>query len=975
VAKLISEVADALDYAHGRGVIHRDIKPANLMLSGDGKLCITDFGLARVAQEPGMTVSGSLMGTPAYMSPEQITAGRVKLDHRTDVYSLGAVLYELLSHRRPFPGESREEILGGILTKDPRPPRRFNPRIPLDLETICQKAMEKDQDRRYQKAGEFANDLRQYLQGGLITARRAGLPRRTWKSIRRHPVTATVIVGVIVIALLGTFAQRLWIGRSEEAAQRLVADAEVDLRKGTYRQGLEKIDRALEIDPDLAGAKRIRGRLLFEAWWDPRALAQAARELLELDPEDWEAHGWLAFAAFHLGDIDAEAHRAAVEHYAPDTADAWYIRAVVSRSQTEAVRYLDRVLEIDPGHVWARLFRSEAKRRLHDTEGGIADARTAIAARPRASRGYRYLGNVYLFALRDFDQALDQYAKAVAVAPDDPLAYSSRSWVYRPGYRDEVELGLKDVNRALEIAPAAWYFLDDRAYLLARMSRYDEALDDARRAIELEPHYFEGWRQALWALWRLQRLDELRQAMGELRDLAVNWPNRHLAAVAYQSLSYYHRVLDEDDEAMAAARKAVELDPMEVDGYTQLVYAKQAQAGAGAIGEACDELQALELSEPEPLKKRAVFLRDGCRRPEAALADLASAIEFAPQWADLYYERGQLHSSRAEYAAAIADYDLAIERAPLWPDPHCLRGNSLTQLKRYEEALASITRALELAPRHANALFNRANLYMNLERFEEALADLDRCIELAGGPRVTAGNVRVTQAMALAKLGREEEALEAADLLVANNPSLDGAIRFRAQFSMLLGRSDEALEYAERAVEHSPKNAMNYAYRARAILNGDDDCDHVLADLATAHELAPDNPAVANEIAWCQATMVCRQCPDGYDGRLALDLARMAVEDKPEGDYTQIVHGMALYRHGRLLEAREALLRAAELRVPKPEPWELFALAMTEWKLGNRADARSHYNRGVARMDETYPRFPEFILFRDEAAEVLGIEE
>jgi serine/threonine protein kinase len=134
VAKLLAEVADALHYAHGHGIVHRDIKPANLMLSNDGRLCVTDFGLAQVAQEPRMTVSGSPMGTPAYMSPEQVAAGRVKLDHRTDVYSLGTVLYEMLTLRRPFSGDSREEVLSGILTKDPRPPRRFRRRgadVPL----------------------------------------------------------------------------------------------------------------------------------------------------------------------------------------------------------------------------------------------------------------------------------------------------------------------------------------------------------------------------------------------------------------------------------------------------------------------------------------------------------------------------------------------------------------------------------------------------------------------------------------------------------------------------------------------------------------------------------------------------------------------------------------------------------------------------------------------------------------------------
>ena len=154
MARLLADVGDALHYAHERGVIHRDVKPANLLLSGDGRLCLGDFGLARVAQEPGMTVSGSFLGTPAYMSPEQVAAGRVKLDHRTDVYSLGAVLYEMLTLQRPFQGDSREQILTGILSKDPRPPRKINPHVSRsDLETICLKAMEKDPDRRYATAG------------------------------------------------------------------------------------------------------------------------------------------------------------------------------------------------------------------------------------------------------------------------------------------------------------------------------------------------------------------------------------------------------------------------------------------------------------------------------------------------------------------------------------------------------------------------------------------------------------------------------------------------------------------------------------------------------------------------------------------------------------------------------------------------------------------------------------------------------
>src|SRR5215472_13781150 len=144
VARMVAEVADALEHAHQHGVIHRDIKPSNLLLSPDGRLAVNDFGLARVLEQPGVTITGEFVGTPAYMSPEQITAGRTPLDHRTDIYSLGATLYELLALRPPFAGERRDQVLAQIMHKEPAPPRKLNPKVPVDLETICLKCLEKD---------------------------------------------------------------------------------------------------------------------------------------------------------------------------------------------------------------------------------------------------------------------------------------------------------------------------------------------------------------------------------------------------------------------------------------------------------------------------------------------------------------------------------------------------------------------------------------------------------------------------------------------------------------------------------------------------------------------------------------------------------------------------------------------------------------------------------------------------------------
>jgi serine/threonine protein kinase len=198
VARMIADVADALEYANKNGVIHRDIKPSNLLLSPDGRLSINDFGLARVLEQPGMTMTGEFVGTPAYMSPEQMTAGRIPVDHRTDIYSLGATLYELLTLQPPFVGERRDQVLAQIMHKEPKAPRRINKKVPVDLETICLKALEKDPDRRYPTAAAMAEDLRRYVNRFAISARRAGPLERAKKWVRRRPAVAASLACLFV---------------------------------------------------------------------------------------------------------------------------------------------------------------------------------------------------------------------------------------------------------------------------------------------------------------------------------------------------------------------------------------------------------------------------------------------------------------------------------------------------------------------------------------------------------------------------------------------------------------------------------------------------------------------------------------------------------------------------------------------------------------------------------------------------------
>ncbi|MGE5214743.1 MAG: serine/threonine-protein kinase, partial [Nitrospirota bacterium] len=203
--ELVAKIARTVHYAHEHGILHRDIKPGNILLDKIGEPHLTDFGLARLVEsESAVTRTVEVLGTPSYMAPEQAAGGRAKVTNATDVYGLGAVLYQLLTGHPPFAGGTTYDTIKLLLETEPRQPRLWNPKLDRDISTICLKCLEKDSQRRYSSALALAEDLERWLRHEPIHARHIGAIGRARKWLQRNPTTATLVgLSLALVTALG----------------------------------------------------------------------------------------------------------------------------------------------------------------------------------------------------------------------------------------------------------------------------------------------------------------------------------------------------------------------------------------------------------------------------------------------------------------------------------------------------------------------------------------------------------------------------------------------------------------------------------------------------------------------------------------------------------------------------------------------------------------------------------------------------
>jgi serine/threonine-protein kinase len=588
-AALVATLAEAVRVAHQGGVVHRDLKPGNVLLTADGTAKVSDFGLARRLQGgAALTQSGVPVGTPSYMAPEQARGQARAIGPAVDVYALGAILYELLTGRPPFRGETAAATLQEVITRDPVPPTRLNSNVPRDLDTICLKCLHKEPGRRYASAAALADDLRRFGEGRPIQARPVGWAERSWRWCRRNPTRAALLASTLALVGLAS-GGGVWV-----VQQRARHDAELrsdvgtavtqaeSLRKGFhFREAQELLGQARQ-RLEAAGPDDLRGQVdqaradLDLAENLDKARLQAARLVAgRYDKAGAEPLYASAFADAGLGregdDSEVVAARvrdsalsaelvAALDDWAsitPDPGRREWLLAVASKADGNPAR--NRLRQMELGRDGARLARIAE-------EGNSTDLSPQLATA---------LGRV----------VGDSGGDAVPLLTAAQARYPQDFWL-------NLELG----------------------FALYEAQRYDEALGYYRAALALRPKVSVVHDCLGLVLLIMGRLDE---AMGPLQEALRLDPKN---GRAHASLGLVLRDKGRLEEAIDHFQQAVSIDPKDASAHVRLGVGLHDK---GRLGEAIDHFQQAISIDPEDASARGWLSQSLYPAARAAVLDAA----------------------------------------------------------------------------------------------------------------------------------------------------------------------------------------------------------------------------------------------------------------------------------------------------------------------------------------------------------------
>jgi len=739
VLSMIETVARAVHYAHTKGVIHRDLKPSNILVNEQGVPFLTDFGLAKSLDDAAwMTKEGAAVGTPLYMPPEQVLGQLDRIDQRSDVYSLGVLLYDLLVGRPPFTGVTTLEIYQKILSDDPVRPASLA-HIPPDLEAIVLKAMEKDRDLRYATAEDLAFDLGRFLAGEPVMASRSTAARRFLRKVQKHSwrigSIALTLAGALIVLFgvramehsstvhaLESEASRLYDAQKFEEARSAYAKLlDVDPRHVIANQRIGELRR--RIDEERASASR---RLQDDAIArDREAKAkrqQAAKPYYDAGFRKVEEAAMLMhqpeFSPRALESRYEEASHdftSAIERD-PDYADAYFLRgrcAIDLGRVSAAAKDFTRAIELSPGNPSAYLERGKIHFiraiSLSNFKGRQEEGRIVFesdGASPAAAEEKRK-------AAADFQKAID-----VSQRRDD-RALMSAFMALADGDSAAAVRHFTTSIAENEANPDAYY---GRGFAHLLMGDFDLALRFFQDAVRLKPNLYNALSLSGLASYALGKLDDaekyLRRALAAGNDrLAMN-----NLAILYHGQRRY-------DEAIAVYDAMMRQEPDDV---------RVAMARASALFEKGDLEKATAAVEtilarfPKNVDalELGAFCYSRAGNRDVALNYLEHAAELAASDDSILtnYAAMLLEDSQTEKALTIARKAAALN--PKNAHAHVAVGACLADLGELDKALEATERALRLEPGYGRAHLNRGQILVKLGKKEEGAAELKKAAEL-----------------------------------------------------------------------------------------------------------------------------------------------------------------------------------------------------------------------------------------------------
>lgn len=774
--RAVLDMARALEYAHSRKVIHRDIKPDNILVDRQGQVFITDFGLAKMESSgrEGATASSVVAGTPAYMAPEQ---ARAKADAQSDLYSLGAILYQCMTGQPPFLGKNASEVLVKVLEEDPSPPRQLNASVPEDLEAIIMKALEKKKEHRYQTATELVEDLDAFVTGKPVRhARRATPGYVIGKLLRRQPVLWSLAAGLLLAIGLGSTIGVSLFSRAEE--------------ESTKRQQLE-LRRKLEARIDPLRKKIEDTRFFFYiANVDIREKLEAVRTSLEEvvsimeSPENADfAVGWrtLGVGYYFIGDrILAEKYLTRADELSPNNrvTNQFLGRICLDR----AFQYKNGDLGSEPEERGKKsvFWAGQARSFLENKQGDISQGKNIQS---HVARAYlSWLKNDIPQLIRICDQSLVQfrrklgleefwnlkgmisedkdreenYTQAISHCPHYAWGYYMRA--NSLFYQGKLEFAAEDFTKAIEINPRHADSFNGRGVVNWRLGRMEAAEKDFSGAILIDAGSANYWNNRGAVRFGLGRVEEARvdykmavTLSPTYSDAHYNWGNLLLAKEEYEEALkkydraiefrsnrdiYFHnravakRYLGQIHDAVADYGRAIELNSNCSTYYL----------GRGELWQILKEWQ-----KAFDDYNRAVGADSQCAKAfhnrgyilflsgdnVGAIENYNLAIQIDPKDPASYIHRGVTRMKMGEYRKAAEDYTQVIQLDPSQKVAWFNRGRTCRKLGDPQGALRDYSEAIRLDPKYAEAWTNRGDVYKAMEDRESAIRDYQKALEVA----------------------------------------------------------------------------------------------------------------------------------------------------------------------------------------------------------------------------------------------------